>query len=53
VLGERPGRELVLGGIGKYHRVLNQEPVPLRDVVSWLLLRAVRRRAQAAGPFGP
>lgn len=31
VLAEEPLREIVLGTIGKFHQVLNQEPVSLRD----------------------
>jgi hypothetical protein len=30
VLAEEPGREIVLGTIGKFHQVLNQEPLALR-----------------------
>jgi len=31
VLAERPGKEVILGAIGKFHQVLDQEPVKLRD----------------------
>jgi hypothetical protein len=35
VLAEEPRHEMVLGTIGKFHQVLNQEPVSLRDAAEF------------------
>lgn len=35
VLAEEPGREVVLGTIGKFHQILDQEPLPLPDAAAF------------------